>query len=108
RGGGLGAGDARANWRGLAAEAGLPKGTNYPPAEIFKKRYGMQAGNVIGTGSYVPNYKPPDAQTGQSDNVTPFWMVGGAAAEVEGDIETGPVHILRLIHARDHCKPVNA
>jgi len=37
--------------RVLATEAGLPEGTNYPPAEIFKKRYGMQAGNVIGTAS---------------------------------------------------------
>jgi CO/xanthine dehydrogenase Mo-binding subunit len=67
----------------------------------------MQAGNVIGTGSFVPSYKPPDAQTGQSDNVTPFWMVGGAAAEVEVDIETGHVHILRLINAADCGKPVN-
>ena len=35
----------------LAAEAGLPAGTNFPIAEIFQKRYGMQAGNVIGLGS---------------------------------------------------------
>ena len=46
----LAAEDARTKLRALAAEAGLPEGTNYPPAEIFKKRYGMQAGNVIGTG----------------------------------------------------------
>src|SRR6516165_1332497 len=103
----LAAEDARAKLRALAAEAGLPEGTNYPPAEIFKKRFGMQAGNVIGTGSFVPDYKPPDAHTGQSDNVTPFWMVGGAAAEVEVDIETGHVHILRLINAADCGKPVN-
>ncbi len=85
----LAAEDARAKLRALAAEAGLPEGTNYPPAEIFKKRYGMQAGNVIGTASYVPSYKSPDPQTGLSDNVTPFWMVGGAGAEVEVDTETG-------------------
>src|SRR5690242_10942172 len=103
----LAAEDARAKLRALAGEAGLPEGTNYPPAEIFKKRYGMQAGNVIGTGSYVPSYKPPDAQTGQSDNVTPFWMVGGAAAEVEVDTETGHVQILRLINAADCGKPIN-
>jgi CO/xanthine dehydrogenase Mo-binding subunit len=103
----LAAEDARAKLRALAAEAGLPEGTNYPPAEIFKKRFGMQAGNVIGTGSFVPDYKPPDAHTGQSDNVTPFWMVGGAAAEVEVDTETGHVRILRLINAADCGKPVN-
>ncbi len=85
----LAAEDARAKLRALATEAGLPEGTNYPPAEIFKKRYGMQAGNVIGTASFVPSYTPPDPQTGQSDNVTPFWMVGGSGVEVEVDTETG-------------------
>ena len=38
----------------------------------------MQAGNVIGTATYVPTYKSPDSKTGLSDNVTPFWMIGGA------------------------------
>lgn len=103
----LAAEDARAKLRALATDAGLPEGTNYPPAEIFKKRYGMQAGNVIGTASYVPNYKPPDPHTGLSDNVTPFWMVGGAAAEVEVDTETGHVRILRLVNAADCGKPIN-
>jgi CO/xanthine dehydrogenase Mo-binding subunit len=103
----LAAEDARAKLRVLAAEAGLPEGTNYPPAEIFKKRYGMQAGNVIGTASFVPSYKSPDAETGLSDNVTPFWMVGGAGAEVEVDTETGHVRILRLINAADCGKPIN-
>jgi CO/xanthine dehydrogenase Mo-binding subunit len=103
----LAAEDARTKLRSLAAEAGLPEGTNYPPAEIFKKRYGMQAGNVIGTASFVPSYKSPDPQTGQSDNVTPFWMVGAAGAEVEVDTETGHVRILRLVNAVDCGKPIN-
>src|SRR5579862_4732140 len=103
----LAAEDARSKLRALAVEAGLPEGTNYPPAEIVKKRYGMQAGTVVGTASYVPAYKSPDPQTGMSDNVTPFWMVGGAAAEVEVDTETGHVRILRLINAADCGKPIN-
>ena len=103
----LAAEDARAKLRALAAEAGLPEGTNYPPAEIFRKRYGMQAGNVIGAASYVPSYKSPDPQTGLSDNVTPFWMVGGAGAEVEVDTETGHVRVMRLINAADCGRPVN-
>jgi CO/xanthine dehydrogenase Mo-binding subunit len=103
----LAAEDARGKLRALAAEAGLPEGTNYPPAEIFKKRYGMQAGNVIGTASFVPSYKSPDPETGLSDNVTPFWMVGGAGAEVEVDTETGHVRILRLVNAADCGKPIN-
>ena len=99
--------DARANLAALAAEVGLPSGTNYPFAEIFKERYGMQAGNVIGTGTFIPSYKPTDSKTGQSDNVTPFWMIGGAGAEVEVDTETGHVRVLRLVNAADCGRPLN-
>ncbi len=103
----LAAEDARGKLRALAAAAGLPEGTNYPPADVFKKRYGMQAGNVIGTATFVPTYKSPDAQTGLSDNVTPFWMIGGAGVEVEVDTETGAVRVTRLINAADCGKPIN-
>ncbi len=99
--------DARAKLAALAAEVGLPAGTNYPFAEIFKKRYGMQAGNIIGTGTYIPTYKPTDSKTGQSDNVTPFWMIGGAGADVEVDTETGHVRVLRLVNAADCGRPLN-
>jgi CO/xanthine dehydrogenase Mo-binding subunit len=102
----LAAEDARAKLRALATEAGLPEGTNYPPVEIFKKRYGMQAGNVIGAATFLPTYSPPDAK-GLSENVTPFWMVGGAGAEVEVDTETGHVRILRLVNTADCGKPIN-
>jgi CO/xanthine dehydrogenase Mo-binding subunit len=103
----LAAEDARGKLRALAAEAGLPENTNYPPPEIFKKRYGMQAGNVIGTASFVPTYKSPDAQTGLSDNVTPFWMIGGSGVEVEVDTETGHVRVTKLVNAADCGKPIN-
>ena len=99
--------EARAKLAALAAEVGLPAGTNYPFAEIFRKRYGMQAGNVIGTGTYIPSYKPTDPKTGQSDNVTPFWMIGGAGAEVEIDTETGHVRVLRLVNVADCGRPLN-
>ncbi len=97
----LAAQDARSRLQLLAQEAGLPPGTNYPPAEIFQKRYGMQAGNVIGTATYVPTYRSPDKSTGLSDDVTPFWMIGGTGAEIEVDVETGHVRITKLVNAAD-------
>jgi CO/xanthine dehydrogenase Mo-binding subunit len=103
----LAAEDARAKLAALAKEAGLPSGSNVPMAEIFRKRFGMQAGTVIGTGSYMPAYASPDPATGQSDNVTPFWMIGGAGAEVEVDTETGRVRVLRLVNAADAGTPIN-
>jgi CO/xanthine dehydrogenase Mo-binding subunit len=99
--------DARAKLKALAVEAGLPEGTNYPPSEIFKKRYGMQAGTVVGFGTFIPTYKSPDPETGLSDNVTPFWMVGGAGAEVEVDTETGHVRVTKLVNVADAGRPIN-
>ena len=99
--------DARDRLAALAAEAGLPAGTNYDVREVFRKRYGMQAGNVIGTGIYVPPYTPPDSASGQSPDVTPFWMVGGSGAEVEVDTETGQLRVIRLVNVADAGKPVN-
>src|SRR5882672_5397046 len=85
--------DARVKLKALAREVGEPEGSNIPVAELFQKRYGMQAGNVIGTGAFMPSYKSPDAKTGQSPDVTPFWMIGGSGVEVEIDTETGAMRI---------------
>jgi len=49
--------DAREKLEVLAEEACLPPDSNGPVAEIVQKRYGMQAGNVIGSGRYMPSYK---------------------------------------------------
>jgi CO/xanthine dehydrogenase Mo-binding subunit len=99
--------DARQRLTALATEAGLPAGTNYDVRELFRKRYGMQAGNVIGTGIFVPPYTAPDPATGQSPDVTPFWMVGGTGAEVEVDTDTGHIRVIRLVNVADAGRPVN-
>src|SRR5262249_338359 len=82
----LAAEDAKNKIAALAREVRLPEGSNVPVAELFQKKYKMQAGNIIGTGSYIPNYVPPD-QNGLTPEATPFWMVGGAGCEVEVDTE---------------------
>jgi CO/xanthine dehydrogenase Mo-binding subunit len=99
--------EARDKLKALAAEVGVPKGSNLPLAELFVRRYGMQAGNVIGTGTFMPSYKSPDPATGLSPNVTPFWMIGGAGAEVEVDTETGAVRVTRLVNVADAGRPIN-
>ena len=102
----LAAEDARDKLAALARELGLPEGSNVPVAELFQKKYKMQAGNIIGTGSYIPSYVPPDA-SGQTPEATPFWMVGGAGVEIEVDTETGHVRILKLINVVDVGRPIN-
>jgi CO/xanthine dehydrogenase Mo-binding subunit len=103
----LAAEDARGKLAALAAETGVPPGANLPIAELFRRKYGMQAGTIVGSGSYVPDYVPPDHATGQTPNATPFWMVGGAGAEVEIDTETGQIRVLRLVTVADAGTPVN-
>jgi len=99
--------DAREKLKALAREVGEPEGSNIPVAELFQKRYGMQAGNVIGSGVYKPDYVPPAPGTGQTPNATPFWMISGAGAEVEVDTETGHVKITKLVNVVDCGKAIN-
>jgi CO/xanthine dehydrogenase Mo-binding subunit len=102
----LAAGDARDKLLALAREMGLSTETT-PIPEIFKKKYGMQAGNIVGVGSYVPSYAPTDHHTGLSDNVTPFWMIGGTGVELEVDTETGHVRVTRMVNVVDAGTPIN-
>src|SRR6478609_8458893 len=72
--------DARDKLKALAKEVGEPEGSNVPIAELFQKRYGMQAGNIIGTGVFKPDYISPNPENGQSTKVTPFWLIAGGGA----------------------------
>jgi CO/xanthine dehydrogenase Mo-binding subunit len=103
----LAAEDAKQKLEALARSVGVPEGSNLETREIFKKKYGMQAGNVMGVGSYIPAYKSPDSVTGMSDNITPFWMVGGSGVEIEVDTETGHVKLTKLVNAADMGRPLN-
>ncbi len=103
----LAAEEVRSKLRALAREVGEPEGSNISISDLFKKKYGMQAGNIVGSGTYKPDYTPAAAGTGQSTNVTPFWMVGGAGAEVEVDTETGHVRIAKVVNVIDCGKQIN-
>jgi CO/xanthine dehydrogenase Mo-binding subunit len=103
----LAAEDARSKIDALRREVGEPEGSNTPVSGLFVKKYGMKAGNIVGTGSYRPEHVAPDHDTGLSPAITPFWMVAGTGAEVEVDTETGRVRILKLINVVDCGTPVN-
>lgn len=99
--------DAKRKLEALAAEVGLPAGSNYPISEVFRRRYGMLGGNVIGSGTYIPKSTPPDPKTGKSTSVTPFWMVGGTGVEIEVDTETGQLRVDRLLTVSDCGRLLN-
>ena len=91
----------------LARTLGYGEGEAYASRELFKKKYGMQAGNIVGVGSYIPEYTSPAPKTGLSDNITPFWMIGGTGVEIEIDTETGAITVLKMINAADLGRPLN-
>jgi CO/xanthine dehydrogenase Mo-binding subunit len=100
----LAAEDALKKVNQLRDELHLP--ADAPIADVFKKKYGMRAGSVTGAGNFIPPYTPPD-ENGQTDNATPFWMVGGTGVELEVDTETGRVRVTRLVNVADVGTPIN-
>ena len=103
----LAAEDARRKLDEMTDNLALPEGSTPTWAEVFRKTFGMQAGTIVGTGTYIPSYISPDPVSGQSANVTPYWMVGATGVEIEVDTETGAVKVLRLVSAGDLGEPLN-
>jgi CO/xanthine dehydrogenase Mo-binding subunit len=99
--------DVRMKIAEMRKEVGEPDGSNTSLPDLFKKKFGMQAGNIIGSGTYRPEYVSPSPLTGQSSKVTPFWLIAGCGAEVSVDTGTGHVRIDKLVNVVDAGKAVN-
>ncbi|HEY5897201.1 MAG TPA: xanthine dehydrogenase family protein molybdopterin-binding subunit [Burkholderiales bacterium] len=100
----LAAEDAKKQLDDLRKQLGLP--ADCPVADVFRKKYGMRAGSVMGVGNFIPPYTSPD-ENGQTDNATPFWMVGASGVEIELDTETGRVRVTKLVNVADVGTPIN-
>jgi CO/xanthine dehydrogenase Mo-binding subunit len=103
----LAAEDARKKLRELADELGVPADQPARAGDLLRRKYGMQAGNIVGIGSFIPSYQSPNYQTGQSENITPNWMVGACGVEVEVDIETGHFKLIRFENVVDCGTAIN-
>jgi CO/xanthine dehydrogenase Mo-binding subunit len=90
---------------GVRARGGT--GTRLSFRDVMLARFAMQAGTIVGFGSYAPTYEKPDPATGMSPNITPFWMLGGAGAEIEVDTETGRVTVTKLVNVADVGRAIN-
>ncbi|QFZ85189.1 molybdopterin-dependent oxidoreductase [Variovorax paradoxus] len=102
----LAAQDLLQKLRGLADEVGISFEGIEGVSRLLKKKFGMQAGTVIGTGSFIPSYQSPDSD-GRSPDITPNWMVGGTGVELEVDVETGHFRLLRMENVVDCGTPLN-
>ena len=77
--------------------------------------YGLQrpdgtwiGGPVVGQGKFMPEYVTPlDAETGQGPRAVVHFTTGCQAVEVEVDVETGEVQVLKIVSAYDVGKAIN-
>lgn len=90
----------------LADELGQPFTGIGDAGALLRKKYGMPAGTLVGTGSFMPPYQSPDAD-GRSPDITPNWMIGGTGVELEVDTETGHFRLLRIENVVDCGTPLN-
>ena len=102
----LAAQDLLAQLAALADELGQPFNGIADAGALLRKKYGMPAGTLVGTGTFMPPYQSPDAD-GRSPDITPNWMIGGTGVEVEVDTETGHFRLLRIENVVDCGTPLN-
>ena len=101
----LAAEDAKNKIEKMASDLMISKPFQFK--EVYIKHYGMQAGTIVGFGSFIPTYTPPDKKDGSTSNATPFWMVGATGVEISIDTETGHLTVDRLINVVDCGNPLN-
>jgi carbon-monoxide dehydrogenase large subunit len=69
---------------------------------------GWVGGPVLGRGSFMPSYVTGlDPETGQGPRAVVHYTVGAQAVEVEVDMDTGKVQVLRGVAAFDVGKAIN-
>lgn len=77
-------------------------------AEVIRARYGARGASVQGHGTFTPPAAlPPELETGQSLRVSAFWMYASHVVDVEVDLETGRVRVLRVVAAHDVGRAIN-
>lgn len=75
------------------------------PNEDFTE---WKGGPVIGRGRFMPTYVTGlDPETGQGDRAVVHYTVGAQGLDVEVDLDTGKINILRAVAAFDVGKAIN-
>ena len=94
----------------VANRIGVPDrtvGFDALPMGVIKPE-GLYGGPIVGRGTYtVSDGTTLDLDTGQGKKPSVFWMFAAQGAEVEVDIETGRITVLRLTAAHDVGKAMN-
>jgi CO/xanthine dehydrogenase Mo-binding subunit len=69
---------------------------------------GWMGGPIVGRGNFMPTYVTGlDPETGQGERAVVHYTTGAQAVEVEVDMETGRVEVIRAASAFDAGKAIN-
>lgn len=69
---------------------------------------GWVGGPVVGSGSFMPSYVTGlDKETGQGDRAVVHYTTGAQAVEIEVDMDTGKIRIVKAASAWDVGKAIN-
>lgn len=75
---------------------------------IIERSFGARGSTVEGEGRFAPpGTRPPDKETGQTTKMSAFWMYATHVADVEVDLETGKVKVLKVVAAHDAGTIIN-
>jgi CO/xanthine dehydrogenase Mo-binding subunit len=72
-------------------------------ADVMFKRFGMQGGTLVGDGQVKTSVKDEYGEKSTSA----FWFLAAGAAEVEVDLETGKIKLIKYATAVDVGKAIN-
>jgi CO/xanthine dehydrogenase Mo-binding subunit len=72
-------------------------------ADVMFKRFGMQGGTLVGEGQVKTSVKDEYGEKSTSA----FWFLAAGAAEVEVDLETGKIKLIKYVTAVDVGKAIN-
>jgi carbon-monoxide dehydrogenase large subunit len=69
---------------------------------------GWMGGPIMGRGSFMPTYVTGlDPETGQGERAVVHYTTGAQAVEVEVDLDTGQIEVVKAVAANDVGKAIN-
>ena len=75
--------------------------------DTFLTKFGSLGTTITGEAIYQPSVVPSDPETGRSEKCTEYWFPSASAAEVEVDVETGKIKVLKFLSVGDTGTAIN-
>ena len=75
--------------------------------DAFLAKFGSLGTTITGEAIFEPSAVPTDPETGRSEKCTEYWFPSASAAEVEVDLETGQVKVVKFLSVGDTGTAIN-